>query len=46
MNTRIVIITVTLLALLAGTVSSLTGCNTWRGAGKDVEKAGESMQKK
>lgn len=46
MNTRIVIITVTLLALLAGTLSSLTGCNTWRGAGKDVEKAGESMQKK
>ena len=46
MNARIVIITVTLLALLAGTLSSLTGCNAWRGAGKDIEKAGESMQKK
>lgn len=46
MNTRNVIITVTLLALLAGTFSSLTGCNTWRGAGKDVEKMGDSMQRK
>jgi len=23
----------------------LIGCNTWRGAGKDVERTGESMQK-
>jgi entericidin A len=22
-----------------------TGCNTWHGAGKDVENVGESMQK-
>jgi len=22
-----------------------TGCNTWHGAGKDIENAGESMQK-
>ena len=43
MNIRIVIITVTLLALLAGTLS-LTGCNTWKGAGKDVERTGEKMQ--
>jgi len=46
MNTRTVITTLTLLALLAGTLASLTGCNTWRGAGKDVEKMGDSMQKK
>ncbi len=23
----------------------LTGCNTWHGFGKDVEKAGEKIQK-
>lgn len=45
MKSRIVIVTVTLLALLAGMLS-LSGCNTWRGAGKDVEKAGDSMQGK
>ena len=44
MNTRI-IITATLLALLVGMLS-LTACNTWHGAGKDVEKAGDSMQGK
>jgi len=39
-------ITVTLLSLLmllAGTIFS-AGCNTWDGAGKDVERAGEKMQ--
>jgi predicted small secreted protein len=45
MNKRIVIVTVALLALLAGLLS-LTGCNTWKGAGKDVEKTGEAMQGK
>jgi predicted small secreted protein len=25
---------------------SLTGCNTWKGAGKDVERTGEAMQGK
>lgn len=45
MNTRIVIITFTLLTLLAGMLT-LTGCNTWRGAGQDVERAGEKMQGK
>ena len=39
------IMTVTLLTLLVG-MFSLNGCNTWRGAGKDVEKAGEKMQDK
>lgn len=46
MNTRNVIITVSLLALLAGMFSSLSGCNAWRGAGKDIERAGDAMQKK
>ena len=23
---------------------SLSGCNTWKGAGKDVERTGEAMQ--
>ena len=45
MKTRNLILTVTLLAFLAGMFSSLTGCNTWRGAGKDVEKMGNAMQK-
>jgi predicted small secreted protein len=31
------------LALAIGLVS-LTGCNTWKGAGKDVERTGEAMQ--
>lgn len=43
MKTRIMIVTVTLLTLLAG-MMTLNGCNTWRGAGKDVERAGEKMQ--
>jgi predicted small secreted protein len=38
-----IIVAVTLLALLACTFS-LSGCNTWKGAGKDVERAGEKMQ--
>ena len=32
------------LLLLSGT-SVLTACNTMEGAGKDVEKAGETIQK-
>jgi predicted small secreted protein len=45
MNVRKMLMALTLLALLAGTFS-LTGCNTWHGAGKDVEKTGEAMQGK
>jgi predicted small secreted protein len=45
MNTRIIILTLTLLALLAGMLS-LTGCNTWKGAGKDIEETGDAMQGK
>ena len=33
-----------LVLSLAGFVFAATGCNTWKGAGKDVEKAGEKMQ--
>lgn len=43
MNKRIFIISASLLALLAGLLA-LTGCNTWDGAGKDVERTGEAMQ--
>ena len=34
------------LVLLLAAVSLLTGCNTWRGAGRDVERTGEMMQGK
>lgn len=43
MNLRNIMIAVTLLAVLTVTLS-LTACNTWEGAGKDVEKTGEAMQ--
>lgn len=36
---------VTLLTLLVG-MFSLTGCNTWKGAGKDIQSGGEKMQGK
>jgi predicted small secreted protein len=45
MNVRKILMALTMLALLAGTFS-LPGCNTWRGAGKDVERTGEKMQGK
>jgi predicted small secreted protein len=32
-------------ALVIG-LFSLTGCNTWKGAGKDIERTGEAMQGK
>ncbi len=43
MNTRIIIVRAALVALLAGALF-LTGCNTWKGAGKDVEATGDAMQ--
>jgi predicted small secreted protein len=43
MKVRIIVVVVTLLALLTS-VFCLTGCNTWKGAGKDVERTGEKMQ--
>jgi len=42
MKIRIIIV-VTLLALLTSAFC-LNGCNTWKGAGKDIENAGEAMQ--
>ena len=43
MKVRIIVVAVTLLVLLTSAFF-LTGCNTWEGAGKDVERAGEKMQ--
>lgn len=36
-----------LLLMLAGlmALSLLTGCNTWRGVGQDVEEGGEAIQR-
>ena len=34
----------TLLAVVFAAAVSLTGCNTFRGAGEDVQKAGEKME--
>ena len=31
--------------VLLSTLCLFAGCNTWHGAGKDIENAGESMQK-
>jgi predicted small secreted protein len=42
---RWIVVTVALLALLAGALS-LTSCGTWHGLGKDVERTGEKMQDK
>jgi predicted small secreted protein len=33
------------LAVAAGLVFSIYGCNTVRGVGQDLEKAGEAIQK-
>jgi predicted small secreted protein len=43
MKVRIILVAVT---LLIGVTSAffLTGCNTWKGLGKDVERTGEKMQ--
>lgn len=43
MNLRTILTATTLLLLLA-LASFMTGCNTWAGAGKDVERGGEKMQ--
>ncbi len=44
MNKNRIIVSMTLL-LMSLAMLFVSGCNTWDGAGKDVEKAGESMQK-
>jgi len=43
MKVRIIVVVVALLALLTSAFC-LTGCNTWKGAGKDIESTGEKMQ--
>lgn len=35
----------TVLILAVWCLAALAGCNTLRGAGKDIEKAGEGIQK-
>jgi predicted small secreted protein len=45
MKLRKSLMLVVLLALVVG-MSSMNGCNTWKGAGKDVEKTGAKMQGK
>lgn len=43
MKMRRILVLGTLLMLLTS-VFFMTGCNTWSGLGKDVEKTGEKMQ--
>ncbi len=45
MSLRKIFVTVVLLLLL-GITLAISGCNTWHGAGKDVERTGEKMQGK
>lgn len=35
---------VVVMALCAGLMSALGGCNTMRGVGKDIERGGEKIQ--
>jgi len=43
MKMRIIVVAVTLLMLLTSGFF-LTGCNTWKGFGQDIETTGEKMQ--
>ena len=43
MKPRTLFVAATLLLLLI-VAAFVTGCNTWEGAGKDVERGGEKMQ--
>jgi len=36
--------TVLILLAIGACTLSMSGCNTWKGAGKDVERTGEAMQ--
>jgi predicted small secreted protein len=45
MRKHCTIISLTLLVMTAAMLL-LNGCNTWHGAGKDVEHAGQEMQEK
>ena len=39
------VVKVLLIAVAVGIVFSLYGCNTLRGIGQDIEKAGEAIQR-
>ena len=39
------VVKVALLAVAVGVVYSIYGCNTVRGVGQDIEKAGAAIQK-
>ncbi len=39
------VVKVLVLAVAVGVVFSIYGCNTVRGIGQDIEKAGEAIQK-
>jgi len=43
MTKRIFVLLLTAL-FLAGTIVTLTGCNTMEGAGKDIEKGGKAVK--
>ena len=43
MKTRLIVMMALLLAVLSSALW-LSGCSTWEGAGKDVERTGEKMQ--
>jgi predicted small secreted protein len=45
MRLRMILMTALLLPVLLAPLC-LTGCNTWEGFGKDVERTGEAMQDK
>lgn len=44
MNSNRILRSVAMLAWLMLATTTLAGCNTVRGAGKDIEKAGEVVQ--
>lgn len=39
------LIQVMIVALVMGSASAMSACNTMKGAGKDVERSGEMIQK-
>jgi predicted small secreted protein len=39
------VVKLALLVIAAGVVFSIYGCNTMRGVGQDIEKAGEAIQR-
>ena len=45
MNKQRLLLVLSLL-LISGAMLLLSGCNTWRGLGQDIEGTGDSMQDK